>query len=200
MDASTDKYIQIGRAAAWSAFGYIRAPEESPLAYFNGAQRADAPRATKAKPRTHVTHAKATRNSGTSKAPLVDAQGLDGWKRRAISDMEPLQRMWVEFFYRQPGVTKAERRQSFYRAFSDRYTNEHLDGKKHGTRRRVRQLVDFAIDNRRGFPDLAGYDLKPDNWRKTYLPHLRKIREEIAQIDADAMYSLGLIVEQEGRE
>ena len=200
MNASTDKYIGIGKWAAARAFRHVRADEESPLAYFNGAHRATAPRATKAKPRIHVTHATATRNSGTSRPPLIGNQELHGWIHRAISELDPMHGAWVQFRYREPGVAKSEYHKAFYRAYSDYYISKNLKGCRTGTRRIVRQLVDFVLLGVGGEPDPAGFDLSRDQWRQTYRPHLRKIREEIAQIDADAMYSLGLIVEQEWRE
>lgn len=191
MNASTDKYIGIGKYYARRAFGHICKEQESAIASFNTVRR------SKATEKPHEVHATATRNSGHSIPPLPDKQEMHGSTRRAIAELDPLQSVWVQYRYREPGVAKREYRHSFYRAFSDKYIADNMDGRKAFTRRMARQLVDFAMDNHTGEPDPAGYDINRDNWLKTYKPILREIRKGIAEIDAAAMYSLGVKMEKQ---
>jgi hypothetical protein len=194
MDATREHYIRVGKDAAWEAYGHRERYNESPISYFDGAHRPQAQRRTATRRRVHLTHATATRNSGSSKPPLPEDLVMQGGTLRAIADLSPLQCTWVQYRYREPGIARTERGESFRRAYFELYNAENLKGCKTGTRRMARYLIVFVMEGCRGDPRPDGADIDPQNWNKTYKPHFTRIKAEIAEIDSDAMHQLGLSV------
>lgn len=198
--------ISEGRAAVESAFRHWQRPGESPVAYFGGAHRPTQPRRSKARPRTQVMHAVATRPSGRSKPPIPD-QPIAGFVHRAISELPPLEFVWVQYQYRPWGSARKAHGESFLREFFARYSADHLTGCKTGTRRMVRYLIAVAMDDNydrdKGFLpqhyDLPpGFDIDRRNWNKTYLPHWRRICTGLRAIDNEALYKIGEKVGEKG--
>jgi hypothetical protein len=200
MDATREHYIRVGKDAAWQAYGHRERYNESPISYFDGAHRSQAQRRTATRRRVHVTHANATRNSGSSKPPVPEDLVMQGGTLRAIADLSPLQCTWVQYRYREPGIARTERGESFRRAYFERYKADWLSKCNVGTREMARYFTEFVMEGCRGDPKPPGCHIDPQNWGKTYKPHFTRIKSEIAEIDADAMHMLGLSVDQGGRE
>lgn len=190
-------FISQGRQAVRLAFGHARRDEESPIAYFDGSYRPKAPKRTATRPRTQVMHAVATRPSGYSRPALIDRQPITGHIHRAIAELDPLQFLWVQYRYRPPGSARMAHGEHFRRDYFRRYEAEHLQGCKTGTRRIVRNIIAVAMVKGRAFttPQSAmayAPDMSQAAWNKTYRPHWLRVCSDLANIDADALYEVGI--------
>lgn len=184
--------IQEGRQAVLRAFRHDRKQGVSIMAVAAG-QRPSGTIQLKATRSQHPITATETRPAGFSKPVLPDRQGLTGNVHRLISDLEQVPFNWVQFKYRQAGRTKQEFGEAFRRTFFLKYEDEHLQGKRIGTRRMARYLIAIAmadLDPRKEIePD--GWDVSRDAWYKTYRPHWLQICADIAKIDREALYYIG---------
>ncbi len=193
MDRKTAMMIGDARKLVRSAFTHHAIPGSSPIACFGGQHR---PKAEKRRPGVaarHQVHATATRAPRFSRPILLDGQQSTGYIHRLIAELDPLEFAWVQFRYRAAGVARDNFEASFQRAYFRAYEAEHLLACKTGTRRMVRYLISIAMENEcrpQQKIEPAGGDVDRRNWNKTYRPHWRRIRLELAEIDSQALLKI----------
>lgn len=194
--------IEQGRAAVLAAFHHQTIPWESPVSYFAGQHRPKAARHKRPALVPNTVKATATLQPKFSSPALPGCQVITGRVHRAISELDPLGFLWVQYRYRAPGVAKATHGQNFIRALAAAYEADgHLAGCRAGTRRVVRYLISVAMEryprqSRHIIPD--GVDVDRRNWNKTYRPHWRRLFTMITVIDVAALEQIGQKIAESG--
>lgn len=204
--------IRRGRTAVFKAFRAWYIPAASPTSYFSGQKRParqalprGLPPALKEERKLRrlmgydEVHATASRTAGKSRPNVHPAQTMDGAVHRAISGLDPIEFLWVQYCYRPPGVARTTHGENFFREYFKRYQTSHLKHCGTGTRRMVRYLISVAMENEANpFREVKpkGADIDRRNWNKTYRPHWFRICLEISNIDSSALYKVGREITQ----